>query len=125
MGEQWLAHTQAIRGGEIAEGLTARSAIIRRDRSFYIDNREVLFGSVEESIRTRLGDEGIDVEFDPAPVSPFDKTRRADALSVPARWLSRRIVDDSLSPQPYEGGFAFHVGDREFQYDQLGLRKKT
>ena len=125
LGEQWLAHTQAIRGGEIAEGLTARSAIIRRDRSFYIDNREVLFGSVEESIRTRLGDEGIDVEFDPAPVGPFDKTRRVDSLSVPARWLSGRIVDDSLSPQPYEGGFAFHVGDREFLYDRLGLRRKT
>ena len=71
LGSDWIAHGGDMAGVRIAGDLTAHSAVVRRDRSFLTDNEDVLFGSVEERIRTRLGDEGIRVEFEPPPPSPF------------------------------------------------------
>ena len=56
LGDDWIVHGHDITGVRLAEGLTARDAVIRRDVSFL--DREVVFGSNEERIRTRLGDEG-------------------------------------------------------------------
>ena len=56
-GDAWRIHANSVAGGAIAEGLTARSAVIRRDKSFFGDNRDVCFRPVEERIRTRLGDD--------------------------------------------------------------------
>ncbi len=126
MGDDWKVHANSIMGGELAEGLTAANSIIRRDKSFFTDNREVLFGSDEEKIRTRLGDEGIEVQFAPPPPSPFDATRLIDRMSVPFRWLGNADVPDSISPSlTGDGsGFTFAVGDRAFRYDRLGLRRE-
>ena len=125
LGEDWAVHAINVTGEEIAEGLTARNAIIRRDKSFFTDNREVLFGSNEEKIRTRLGDEGIDVEFDPPPPSPFSQDRTIMQIAVPARWLAGAAVEDSITPDIAEGGFTFRIGDRAFRYDRWGLRRET
>ena len=108
----------------LAEGLTADSAIIRRDKSFFTDNHDVLFGTAEELIRTRLGDAGIDVELDPQPPSPFDTGGRIDKLAVPVRWLSGAAVDGPVMPVAADGGFTFSIGDRAFRYDRLGLRRE-
>ena len=43
LGDEWRVHANQIEGGEIAEGLTAANSVIRRDKSFFIDNRDVLF----------------------------------------------------------------------------------
>ena len=81
MGEDWVAHANDVAGATIAEGLTARNAIIRRDCSLL--DREVAFGSVEERIRTRLGDEGVTVTFEPPPASPFDDGLPIPQVSIP------------------------------------------
>ena len=88
MGDDWRVHANKVMGGELAEGLTADSAIIRRDKSFSTDNHDVLFGDAEEHIRTRLGDEGIDIELDPPPPSPLrpQSTHRPDSSSGPLGW---------------------------------------
>ena len=70
LGNDWIEHGGDMAGARIAGDLTAQSAVVRRDRSFLTDNEDVLFGSVEERIRTRLGDEGIRVEFEPPPAQP-------------------------------------------------------
>ena len=124
LGEDWVVHANSIIGGEIAEGLTAQNALIRRDKSFFVDNRDVLFGSLEEKIRTRLGDEGIDVELDPPPPSPFDSSRRIDRMSVPARWLDGAAIEDSITPDMSYGGFTFRIGGSAFCYDRWGLRRE-
>ena len=123
MGDDWRVHANHVMGGGVAKGLTARSAIIRRDKSFFTDNHDVLFppGS-EENIRTRLGDEGIEVQFDPAPLSPFDPGRTIDRMAVPARWLVGATIDDSVAANTSNGGFTFTIGSRRFRYDRLGLR---
>ena len=123
-GDDWRIHANSVTGGMLAEGLTADSAIIRRDKSFFTDNHAVLFGTAEELIRTRLGDAGIDVELDPQPPSPFDTGGRIDKLAVPVRWLSGAAVDGPVMPVAADGGFTFSIGDRAFRYDRLGLRRE-
>ena len=126
MGDEWKAHANSTEGGYLADRQTARSAIIRRDKSFYgDDNRDILFPSDEVRIRTRLGDAGIDVEFDPAPPGPFDADGTIAKMAVPARWLDGAAIDKPIAPVPVDGGFTFRIGDLEFRYDRLGLRRES
>ncbi|MDD9995263.1 MAG: CRISPR-associated helicase Cas3' [Dehalococcoidia bacterium] len=123
LGEEWRAHANQIRGEQLADGLTAGNALVRRNRSFHAGNREVLFGSLEVRIRTRLGDEGIEVEFTPPPFSPFPPGDAIGSISVPARWLSGVNVDGPVAPEIDDEGFTFGIGDHAFRYDRLGLRR--
>ena len=122
MGEDWVAHANDVAGETIAEGLTARNAIIRRDCSFL--DREVAFGSVEERIRTRLGDEGVTVTFEPPPASPFDDGLPIPQVSIPYH-LSRGLTpEDPVATTPTGDGFEFTLADAHFRYDRLGLRRE-
>ena len=123
LGEDWQTHAVQIKGGEIGDGLTARGVTIKRDKSFLADNRGVLFVSSEERIRTRLGDDRIDICFDQPQPSPFDGSGRIEMLGVSVRWLPDGDTRESVVPAPIDGGFEFSVGDRIFRYDRLGLRR--
>ena len=125
-GEDWVAHALNTEGGEIADKLHGRGHTIRRDKSFLRDNRDVLFMSDEEKIRTRLGDDRIDIVLDPHQPSPFDASKHIDKLAVSVRWLPPGDAPESVAPSEIEsGGFTFAVGDRRFVYDRLGLRRET
>ena len=123
LGDAWQAHANDNTGGYIADRQTARNHILRTDRSFYEDNREVCFPGIEETVRTRLGDDRLEVAFDPQPSSPFDSTRRIDRLDLPLRWLSGAEVPEKVETTPTDGGFEFAVGSHKFCYDRLGLRR--
>ena len=125
MGDDWQVHANNVVGGQLGEGMTAANAVIRRDKSFFNDNREVLFGSDEERIRTRLGDEGIEVEFDPSPHSPFDASRNIGSMTIPEHMLRGASAEGQVTPNLVVGGFTFAVGDRAFRYDRLGLRRDS
>jgi CRISPR-associated endonuclease/helicase Cas3 len=124
MGDDWRVHANEVLGGELGDGLTAANAIIPRNKSFFTDNREVLFGSDEEKIRTRLGDEGIEVDFDPPPPSPFEPSRNIERMTVLEHLLRGATAAGPVTPSLVEGGFTFNVGDRHFRYDRLGLRQE-
>ncbi len=124
LGEEWKEHAIGTAGGHIADVQTARGHTIRRDKSFFTDNREVCFPSDDQSIRTRLGDDRVEISFDPPPASPFDASRSIDRLAVSSRWLPGAAPPETAEPMPSDdGGFEFRVGDRRFRYDRLGLRR--
>ena len=123
MGEAWRAHANSTEGGYIGDKQTARSNVVRLDKSFFEDNRDVVFGSAEERIRTRLGDDRIDIAFDPLPSSPFDPSRSVDKLAVSMDWLKGQEVPESVATTPVAGGFEFSIGNRRLRYDRLGLRR--
>lgn len=127
MGDDWRNHATRMTGATLAENLTARSALIRYDKSFFgEDNQDVLFGSEEERIRTRLGDEGVEVELDPPAPSPFGGEPIVQ-LTIPHH-LAPRLAGDaagdaSVVPSLEDGGFTLHIGESQFRYDRWGLRR--
>ena len=121
MGDDWVVHGNEVAGATIAEGLTAHNAIIRRDCSFL--ERDVAFGSVEERIRTRLGDEGVTVTFEPQAASPFDAELLIPQLTIPHHMSRGLSPEDPVEATPVDEGFEFSVADARFQYDRLGLRR--
>ena len=125
LGEAWKTHALDVEGRAIAEVQGAGSNVVRRDKSFFLDNRDVLFPSnAEERIRTRLGDEGIDVEFDTPQASPFEATRHIVSMTIPAHLLRGAAPDGPVATTEAGGSFTFTVGDRRFRYDHLGLRRE-
>ena len=124
LGEQWREHGIKVKGSAIGDWQTARNAIIRRDKSFFEDNREVCFPGDDQRIRTRLGDDGVDIVFDPAPASPVAGPA-IQRIAVSVRWLAGVAqIPESVAPTATDGGgFEFSVGDRRFRYDRLGLRR--
>jgi CRISPR-associated endonuclease/helicase Cas3 len=123
-GEEWREHGIKVRGGAIGDWQTARNAIIRRDKSFFEDNREVLFPSDDERIRTRLGDDRVEIAFDPPPASPCDG-QPIERIAMTVRWLDKSDrAPEAVEPTATEGGgFEFRIGGRRFRYDRLGLRR--
>ena len=123
MGEDWQVHALNTEGGEIADGQLARGHTIKRDKSFFEDNRDVLFVSDEERIQTRLGDDRIDIAIDPPQRSPFDASKKVEKLAVSVRWLPSGDTPESVTPSRTGGGFEFAIGEKRFVYDRLGLRR--
>ena len=127
MGDDWRIHATRMTGATLAENLTARSALVRYDKSFFgEDNQDVLFGSEEERIRTRLGDEGLGVDLDPPAPSPFGGEPIAQ-LTIPHH-LAPRLADDTTGDEPFvpdleDGGFTLCIGEARFRYDRRGLRR--
>ena len=127
LGDAWQDHAAQITGGTLAKNLTAKSALVRYGKSFFgEDNRAVIFGSDEERIRTRLGDEGIEVELDPPAPSPFGAEAIAQ-LTIPHH-LAPNLTGEATDGQPAvpdleDGGFTFRMGESRFRYDRLGLQR--
>ena len=126
LGEDWIEHGNEVEGVVIAGLVTARSVVVRRDLSFLC--REVRFADVEDKIRTRLGDEGVEVEFAPAPSSPFAADAAIPKLTIPEHLcygLTAEALqaEEPLESTPTQGGFTFRLGARGFLYDRLGLRR--
>ena len=128
LGDDWRVHANEVEGELIADTMTASSVVMRRDKTFYGDNQDVIFGSMEERIRTRLGDEGIEVEFHSKPTSPFDASVSIEKLTIPAHLLLGHIADAAISDDPIapvsdSAGFRFSINGANFRYDRLGLRR--
>ena len=123
-GEDWKSHANHLLGNEFADRDNARSGYIKRDKSFFTDNREVLFPTNEERIRTRLGEDRIDIVFKPHPASPFETGQLIYKMAMSVRWLQQeQRVPETVETMAGNGGFDFSVGNRLFRYDRKGLRK--
>ncbi len=123
LGEDWQAHAQTIQGGKIGDGQTARGVTIRRSSSFLTDNRDVVFVSSDENIRTRLGADRIDITLDPPQPSPFDGSQQIDKLALSIHWLPPNEVPEVVPPVPTGDGFEFNIGELRCRYDRLGQRR--
>ena len=121
MGEGWREHANRMEGVYIGDDQTARQVIIRRDRSFYEENRDVVFPDAETRIRTRLGDEGVEIKLKPAAPSPFGAGETITHIPIPGHMAHGLTGEEPVPWRAGEGGFEFRVDDRRFRYDRLGL----
>ena len=121
MGEGWRDHAIKMEGAYIAANLTARQVLVRRDRTFYEDNRDVVFPDVEARIRTRLGDEGVEIQLEPAAPSPFGRGGTITHIAIPGHMAHGLNGEEPVPWKAGEGGFEFRVEDKRFRYDRRGL----
>ena len=120
---QWQEHAIRVKGGQLGDGMTASSAVIRFDKSFFADNGDVIFPGNEENIRTRLGDGRVEIALNPPGSSPFDGGA-IERLALSAWWLNGvAIPQDPIAVTEGDGWFEFSIGGRRFRYDRLGLRR--
>ena len=120
-GDEWLAHQGEITGMRLGDVQTAKNAVVKWDLTFL--ERGVAFASNEERIRTRLGDEGVEIVFAEPQRSPFGQPGAIDKVAVRLSWLGGAEAPESVEPTAIPGGFEFAVGGRRFVYDRLGLRQ--
>ena len=125
LGLAWRSHANDNLGGYISDRRIARRSTIRFNRAFYParENRRVRFDGDEVQIRTRLGDNRIDIAFDPKPASPFDSAPPVERIAMTVRWLADVKIPETVEPTASDEGFDFAVGARRFRYDRLGLRQ--
>ena len=100
---------------------TAKNAVVKRDRTFL--DRDIAFSSDERWIRTRLGDEGVEIVFATPQRSPFGQPGAIDKVTVRLGWLGDAEAPECVEATAVDGGFEFVVGARRFVYDRLGLRR--
>ena len=125
-GEDWISHGNQLLGKEFADRGSAHGAYIRRDKSFFTDNQEVLFPADDERIRTRLGEDRIDIVLEPQPTSPFEAGLLIGKVAVSVCWLrlqQGQKVPETVETTASDEGFDFSVGNRKFRYDRRGLRR--
>ena len=121
MGEDWIVHANEVEGARIADNITGQHVVIERGKTFL--DQGVAFAGNEERIRTRLGDDRLDVPLDPPQPSPFDGAQRIDTLALRVGWLPSDEAPDSVAPAPADDGFEFALGARRCRYDRRGLRR--
>ena len=118
-GGKWQEHYNQIRGFEYGDGQSARLYILDRALDFW--DQETAFGDNEERIRTRIGDEGIEITLEPPAPSPFT-ARPIEKLTFPSYMAMGHDGAETIVPVESERGFEFTLGQTAFRYDRLGLR---
>lgn len=123
-GEAWKQHCNNSMGAKLADRRIAEFGCLQRCRDF----GEFAFPTDSEgallAIRTRLGEEDREVEFDRPWPGPFGDNIRS--VRIPA-WMGRDIVtnDDgtfTLDVSTRDATLSLSVGGVAFVYDRLGLR---
>ncbi len=117
---RWRSARQDIDGQQAADAYIAKHARLPWDQAF--DNDEFGFPK-DERIGTRLGADDVLVSLPDGTQGPFKKEIRV--LSVPSRWLGGADPGGKLDPSvvPSNGALQIRLGDRQFLYDLLGLRR--
>ena len=119
-GGKWKEHYNQIRGFEYGDGQSARLYIL--DRTLDFSDPEIVFSDNEERIRTRIGDEGLEVTLAPPGPSPFT-ARPIEKLTLPSYMAMGHDDIETIVPVERERGFEFTLGKAVFRYGRLGLQK--
>jgi len=115
LGAAWAGYWNDVYGKDVADAGAARRVVLPVEQPF----AEVKFTSDEEKIRTRLGGEGVRLEF-AAIEGPFGQTIRS--VTLPEHW-SRGIDASAPVAEAVEGGLRIAAGSSRFIYDCRGLSK--
>ncbi len=119
LGRKWSDYRNEVIGSEIADRGAAKNVSLHTEISFA--DSDVLFAQDEESIRTRLGEEGARITFAETVRGPFGVD--ISGLTLPAHWSHGLDSREAVRPEQAEGLLTFELGDRMFHYTRSGLLK--
>lgn len=115
-GSAWEAHGQAVSGIASADGQTAGVYLLDWGRDFV-----GLAFPDDESVRTRLGDEGPAIDLDPGTTGPFGGP--ITRIAVPHHLAPDFAGDAMINVQRRtDGALGIELGDRQLRYDRFGLQ---
>lgn len=114
-GDAWSRYENRIGGSELAQSMIARLNVL--DRSKRIG--DMVFPDDDIRIMTRLGEDGVVLNFDGPVVGPFGLA--VSRIAVPARWSRGIGGDETVAVEICEGGLELTAGDRRFLYTRAGL----
>src|SRR6185437_13509860 len=117
LGAAWAHYWNEVSGTNIADAGAARRVVLPVNEPF----AEVKFASDEEKIRTRLGGDGVRLEFTPVE-GPFGQM--IGSVTLPEHW-SRGIDASAPVAEVVEDGLHILAGaGARFVYDRQGLSKE-
>ena len=115
-GEHWQRYHAEIGGAEAAQKMLANLVVLDREA----DYPPASFPPSEERIMTRLGEDGVVLDFDPVP-GPFGTS--VSRMTLPAHWARGLSRDDEVAITDSGTPLALRVGDRLFTYSRVGLER--
>lgn len=115
LGAQWQDYSNKLLGNNLAESMGARLTMFSRDKYF-----EELSFSNDEKIRTRLSEDGRQLEFSEPFIGPFGE--KVSKLTLPNHW-SRGIEADAepIIHRRDNGEIEIAIDKRVFVYSKRGL----
>ena len=119
--ELWNAYHVSVLGRTVSEGAIARLNLLDRSQPYIHTN----FPPSDESIMTRLGEEGIILNFATEHSGPFGSN--ISRISLPAHWMKGISADDveSVEVHVVEKGLKFQIGEQVLEYSTAGLTRSS
>ena len=118
LGAAWTNYWNDVYGKDVADAGAARNVALQVTECF----AEIKFPTDEEKIRTRLGGEGLRLEFAAPVEGPFGQ--RIGSVTLPEHW-SRGIDASAPVAELVDGGVLVRAGEAIFFYDRRGLIKSN
>ena len=118
-GEAWELYDRLHGGARAAESMIASLNVLDREAPF----DELQFPSSDEQIKTRLGNEGVILEFSPPPLGPFGSP--ITRIALPAHWSHGITTDDQVELTRIECDLVVAVANRRFRYSREGLQHES
>lgn len=119
LGRKWGDYRNEVIGREIADRGAAKNVSLHTQISFA--DSEILFAQDEESIRTRLGEEGARITFADIVCGPFGIN--ISGLTLPAHWSHGLDSREPIRPMQEEEFLTFELGNRTFLYNRSGVSR--
>ena len=117
-GEKWRRYQQNLSGTNAAARAMAGLTVLDRVVPF---DSNLTFPRSDETILTRLGEEGVVLSLCSRPIGPFGS--RISRLALPARWSKGVSSDDEPTICKGESGLNLTVAGQRFSYTRGGLQK--
>lgn len=123
-GEGWKQHQEELETARLVDRWKGEHWIVDRENDFFAETfpRKK---DLDEQIKTRLGENQIQVELkDPIP-SPLDGDNKIDELTISERYFenTEELSEDSSLADRNLGSdrLTFEFGGERFRYDRMGL----
>ena len=121
LGPSWTDRSMEFDGRAAAERQLARGHLLNREEHF----AEISFPSLDEQIRTRLGEDGPRIKLSEPATGPFGQP--VATFNLPAHLFrgddglpSREDIEHARA-EAIPGGLILRVGSHRFRYERAGL----
>ena len=115
-GEQWQRYHSEVGGAEAAKRMLANLVMLDRGKDYL----QARFPPSDERIMTRLGEDGVVLDFE-SELGPFGAS--ISRITLPAHWSRGLSRNDETTISRSGDHLDLRIGDRRFAYSRVGLER--